>query len=49
MKCGFTNKDKECNLHCEFYHTCTRSEYYKKEDREDGRGKVDKNMHRPIR
>ena len=37
MKCGFSNKwDKECNIKCEYYHTCTRSEYNKKESREHG-------------
>ena len=38
MKCGFPNRyNKECDIRCEYYHTCTRSEYYKKERQEDGR------------
>ena len=43
MKCSFANKrGKECDLHCQYYHTCTRSEYYKKERQEDGK---QKNVH----
>lgn len=37
MKCGFPKQDKECNVRCEYYHTCTRSEYRKKEEQEDGK------------
>jgi hypothetical protein len=48
MKCGFTNKDKECNIRCEYYHTCTRSEYNKKESREHGGSKVDKTKRRNV-
>lgn len=33
MKCDF-NKEKECNIRCQYYHTCTRSEYKKKEKEE---------------
>ena len=28
--CDF-DKEKECNIMCQYYHTCTRSEYRKKE------------------
>ncbi len=43
MKCGFANKNKECNIKCEYYHTCTRSEYNKKESADNG-GKT--NVHK---
>ena len=37
MKCSFYKREqKECNLHCQYYHTCTRSEYRKKESKEHG-------------
>ncbi len=39
MKCGFTNKDKDCDIKCQYYHTCTRSEYRQKEGKEDGNKK----------
>lgn len=41
MKCSFLDKrGKECNIYCQYYHTCTRSEYKKKErqeEKKDGR------------
>ena len=40
MKCGFPNENKECNIYCEYYHTCTRGEYRKKEEKEHGRKEV---------
>ena len=37
MKCQFPNdKDKECDMNCKYYHTCTRSEYKKKEGQVNG-------------
>ena len=39
MKCAFPNEDKECNIRCIHYHTCTRSEYKQKEGKEDGNKK----------
>ena len=48
MMCEFPNENKECNITCQYYHTCTRSEYKKKEVKEDGGCKVDQDMHRPV-
>lgn len=36
MKCSFDKreeykKQKDCNIRCQYYHTCTRSEYIEKE------------------
>lgn len=44
MKCDF-DAEKECNIRCQYYHTCTRSEYRKsnndsKEGVECSKGKV---------
>ena len=39
MKCGLSKEDKECDIKCQYYHTCTRSEYRKKEY-EDGRKEI---------
>ena len=40
MKCSFDRKGKkECDLKCEYFHTCTRSEYQKKEGNENGNKK----------
>lgn len=36
MKCSFTNQNKECNIKCQYYNTCTRSEYQKKEGNQHG-------------
>lgn len=36
MICPFEKeKMKECNIRCKYYHTCTRSEYRKKGERND--------------
>ncbi len=50
LTCPFrTGNGKECDMKCEYYHTCTRSEYRKKESKEDGRCKVDKDNDRCVR
>ena len=37
MICPFNSeKMKECNIRCQYYHTCTRSEYRKKEGQDNG-------------
>ena len=38
MKCDF-NKEKECNIRCQYYHTCTRSVFRKQEQEKTGKSK----------
>lgn len=36
--CGFKD-GKKCNIRCQYYHTCTRSEYRKREQAEAEKNK----------
>ena len=46
VRCQFPQEDKDCDIKCQYYHVCTRGEYYntyvrnpKKESNKDGNKK----------